>query len=161
MKILLQCELAQIRRQQYQIFPCSSARWAINFIPQLITNPTGHNQPLEVITHTLIILQEFNKHYKNLLGTKHTSIEQPKLTNLYQNDIRDATYTDIECNDHLHPLVDPITLDEVRHTVFSLPKDKVSGLDGYPIEFFQNYWDVVRDDVFQTITAFYYNWLDL
>jgi hypothetical protein len=114
-----------------------------------------------VITQTPRILQEFNEHYKNLLGTKHTSYMQmqPNLTALYPPGISATAYT--LTNDHLRPLVDPITLTEVKQAVFTLTKDKASGPDGFPIEFFQTYWDIVRDDIFQVVTAFYHNSLDL
>jgi Reverse transcriptase (RNA-dependent DNA polymerase) len=46
--------------------------------------------------------------------------------------------------------------------VFALPKDKAAtGPDGFPIKFFQNYWDIVADDLHKAISAFYHNQLDL
>jgi hypothetical protein len=64
-------------------------------------------------------------------------------------------------DDLLRPLVDPITLNEIKQTVFALSKGKASGPDGSPIEFFQTYWDIVKEDIFQAITTFYHNRLDL
>jgi hypothetical protein len=116
-----------------------------------------------VITQTPIILQEFIQHYKNLLGTKHTSSQQPSLTNLYptQNHSTARSHVHTGSADYLRLLIDQITLEEVKHMVFSLPKDKASGPDGYLIEFFQTYWNIMWDDVYRAITVFYYNRLDL
>jgi Reverse transcriptase (RNA-dependent DNA polymerase) len=45
--------------------------------------------------------------------------------------------------------------------VFALPNDKASGPDRFTTEFFKMYWDIIRDDLYQAIVAFYHNRLDL
>jgi Reverse transcriptase (RNA-dependent DNA polymerase) len=64
-------------------------------------------------------------------------------------------------NDFLRPLVDPISVAELKSTVFTIPKDKVVGPDGFPIEFFQQYWDIIWEELYRAVTTFYHNKLDL
>jgi Reverse transcriptase (RNA-dependent DNA polymerase) len=64
-------------------------------------------------------------------------------------------------NDFLRPLVDPITMAELKTTVFSIPKDKAVGPDEFPIEFFHHYWDIIWEDLYRAVSAFYHNKLDL
>jgi Reverse transcriptase (RNA-dependent DNA polymerase) len=45
--------------------------------------------------------------------------------------------------------------------VFTLPNDNASEPYRFPTEFFKTYWDIIRDDLYQAITAFYHNRLDL
>lgn len=40
-----------------------------------------------------------------------------------------------------------ITDEEIKETVFHLPKGKASGPDGLPIEFYQVLWDIVGTDL--------------
>jgi hypothetical protein len=46
-------------------------------------------------------------------------------------------------NDFLRPLADRIIVAELKNAVFIIPKDKTIGPDGFPIEFFQHYWDII------------------
>jgi hypothetical protein len=87
----------------------------------------------------MMILQEFNKHYKNLLKTRHVSTSQPNLTALYQPHPSEPPTPYMEGSDLLRLLTEPITLNELKHAMFTLPKDKASSPDKYPIEFFQTY----------------------
>jgi hypothetical protein len=141
----------------------ASAKHVINFILQITIQPHDPQQPPQTITQSLLILKEFNEYYRNLLGTKQIASRTPNLSTLYPNHTTSPhpSHTLTGGHDYLCPLIDPITLAEVKHVIFALPKDKASGPDGFSIEFFQNYWDTVRNDIFQTVNAFYYNRLDL
>jgi hypothetical protein len=141
----------------------ASAKRTANFIPQINQQAPSSQLPPKPITHAPLILNEFDKYYKNLLGTRHQSPTTPDLTMLYQTQVNYTGPTSqlTGPNDHLHALIDPITLQAVKQAVFALPKDKASGSNGFPIEFFQTYWDIVRDDIFLGVTDFYNNKLDL
>jgi hypothetical protein len=119
--------------------------------------------PPPAITHLPLILQEFDKYYRALLGTKHCTPLTPSLYTLYQNHAENPNPTSIftSTNDQLCVLIDPITLQEVKEAIFALPKDKASGPYGFPIEFFQTYWNIISDDVYKSVTDFYHNRLDL
>lgn len=41
-------------------------------------------------------------------------------------------------------LLDAFTLDEIKIVVFSMEKNKAPGPDGFPIEFFQRFWDIIK-----------------
>lgn len=50
-------------------------------------------------------------------------------------------------------LLVPITPEEVKTAVFSLPKDSAPGSDGFHAHFFQANWETVQHDIFQMITS--------
>lgn len=49
------------------------------------------------------------------------------------------------------------TLDEIKKAIFYLPKEKAPGLDGYPLLFFQECWDIIKDDLFSFFSEFHAN----
>jgi Reverse transcriptase (RNA-dependent DNA polymerase) len=129
----------------------ASARRAHNHIPQVTIQPTNPTDPPTTVTHTPQIISEFIAFYKTILGTP-----SPGLLNL----CLEALYP--QPNPHfLRPLIDPISIREIKNVVFSLPKDKANGPDGLPIEFFQEYWEFISDDLHSMVMTFYHNRLDL
>lgn len=48
-----------------------------------------------------------------------------------------------------------VTEEEVRSIVFSMPKNKAPGPDGYPAEFYQKAWPVIGADVVAAINSFF------
>lgn len=51
----------------------------------------------------------------------------------------------------------PFSEVEVKETVFELGDDKVPGPDGFPIVFFQKFWEHVKGELFQFFNEFYEN----
>lgn len=51
----------------------------------------------------------------------------------------------------LAALDENITQQEVRLAVMELPKNKASGPDGFPAEFYQNFWDIMAPDIMKLI----------
>ncbi len=47
----------------------------------------------------------------------------------------------------------PITIKELQMAVFQMLKGKSPGLDGIPVEFYQEYWDIIKDLYFDFIRA--------
>ncbi|OAY79521.1 Ribonucleoside-diphosphate reductase large subunit [Ananas comosus] len=45
-------------------------------------------------------------------------------------------------------LTTPFTLDEVKVATFQLGSDKAPGPDGFPLLFFQTFWESVKEDIF-------------
>jgi hypothetical protein len=129
----------------------ASARRTQNHIPHITVQPTNTASPPVIISHAPHILSEFTTFYRNLLGTPILSLLKPHLDTLYgQPNL-----------DFLRALVDPISSYEIKNDVFALPKDKITGPDGFPIEFFQTCWHIVSEDLHHVVTSFYYNQLDL
>ncbi|XP_020524781.1 uncharacterized protein LOC110007559 [Amborella trichopoda] len=47
-----------------------------------------------------------------------------------------------------------ITIQELHHVVFALPGDKASGPDGFPLVFFQRFWNIIKDDLLAVVREF-------
>ncbi|XP_074293205.1 uncharacterized protein LOC141620164 [Silene latifolia] len=56
---------------------------------------------------------------------------------------------------HWEALNRPVTADEVKKALFSIPKDKSPGLDGYTSQFFRDSWDLTGGDVTAAILNFF------
>ena len=50
----------------------------------------------------------------------------------------------LEMKEHL---MNAISLEELERTIFQMKKGKALGLDGFPIEFFQEFWDIIKIDL--------------
>jgi hypothetical protein len=44
-------------------------------------------------------------------------------------------------------LVAPFSEKEVKDAIFQMKHNKASGPDGFPIEFYQAFWEIVKDDL--------------
>ena len=44
-------------------------------------------------------------------------------------------------------LMRDISLEELEGVVFNMKKGKVLGPDGFPIDFFQEFWDIIKLDL--------------
>lgn len=47
------------------------------------------------------------------------------------------------------------SLEKVHNAVFNMKKDSASGLDGLEPFFFQNYWSIIKDDVYPAILQYF------
>jgi hypothetical protein len=121
-----------------------------NYIMQ-ITDP---NNPDSLITGEASIQQHFDQFYKDLLGTRtqQTPATTPPMTPLptLLNTTTDLTGL----------AVNFIEL-EVKNVIFHLAKGKASGPDGFPNEFFQQYWSTIKGDILQVLNNFYDHKVDL
>jgi hypothetical protein len=50
---------------------------------------------------------------------------------------------------------------EVKNALFSMRKNKAPGPDNIPIEFYQHYWDVVKNEIMNLFYAFHAGFLDV
>ncbi|XP_074289264.1 uncharacterized protein LOC141614416 [Silene latifolia] len=92
------------------------------------------------------IQEGFLDYYQTLLGS-HTQtivVQQHVVT-------RGPCCTD----EHWIILAQPVTLEEVKQSIFSIPNDKSSGPDGYSSQFFKDSWDIVGDEVSAAIINFF------
>lgn len=84
-------------------------------------------------------------YYSHLLGTK-SDVQTPFSVEVIQS---------------LHPfrrdsdLVEKLTLipsyEEITQTVFTMPRDKAPGPDGFPVEFFWEAWLIVKDNTIAAV----------
>jgi Reverse transcriptase (RNA-dependent DNA polymerase) len=121
-----------------------STRRKNNYISQLQDpqTQTTMQDPIEII-HT------FSTYYKEILRTSsltHTSDDWVQRVLPHQN---------------LTGLTMPFNEHEIKNAVFHLAKGKSVGADGFLIEFFQKYWDVISKDIIGRNQDFYDNKVDL
>ena len=48
----------------------------------------------------------------------------------------------------------PFSEEEVRAAVFQMEHNKAPGPDGFPTEFYQNFWDVIKTDLMELFNSF-------
>ncbi|XP_039114040.1 uncharacterized protein LOC120249550 [Dioscorea cayenensis subsp. rotundata] len=63
---------------------------------------------------------------------------------------------DLLSQQDLSSLDNPFSQEEIRRAVFDLNADKAPGPDGFPIFFFQKYWEIVKDDIYKLCDDFYW-----
>lgn len=63
--------------------------------------------------------------------------------------------------DQLMALNKPVTLAEIETTIFQIRPYKAPGPDGILAFFYQEYWDIMKHDIFNTVLAFFHSgsWL--
>ena len=54
-------------------------------------------------------------------------------------------------------LLNPILLPELEKIVFNMKKGKAPGPDGFPIEFFQEFWEIIKYDLLDVVQESYRN----
>ena len=52
-------------------------------------------------------------------------------------------------------------LEEVKIALFSIDSKKTPGPDGFGVGFFKNYWHIIQNDLFNSVTAVSYTHLTL
>jgi hypothetical protein len=52
-------------------------------------------------------------------------------------------------------LVAAFTEKEVKEAIFQMEHNKAPGPDGFPIEFYQTFWEVIKEDLTTLFTKFY------
>ena len=81
------------------------------------------------------IKETFMKYYSNLLGTPEKTLIQLNWEALYS-----------EPPENLSELEAPFS-EEIKNALFSLARDKSSGLEGFSISFYQHFWDTIKKDL--------------
>jgi hypothetical protein len=79
------------------------------------------------------------KYYKNLFGASQTS--DLTLNESLVEDIPQLTSSESE------KLMAEFSEKEVREAIFQMKHNKATGPDGFPAEFFQVFWSLIKDDL--------------
>lgn len=74
--------------------------------------------------------------------------EKPRILYLFSSCIKEETAHNIE---------KPFSMEEIRYAVFSKEKDKSLGLDGFSMLFYQECWDILKEDIMKVFVEFYEN----
>ncbi|XP_074319911.1 uncharacterized protein LOC141656761 [Silene latifolia] len=93
-----------------------------------------------------LILEAFLEFYKNLLGTS-----EPVL-NISSSVVKLGKGCTSE---HHYLLLAPVSKEEIKKVMFSIPSHKAAGPDGYSSAFFKDAWDMVGDSVCSAIQDFF------
>ncbi|XP_074314061.1 uncharacterized protein LOC141649266 [Silene latifolia] len=88
----------------------------------------------------------FLEYYQSLLGSQ-TGTEKVNLTVVRNG----ACGTD----EHRNILSRPITAEEVKQCLFSIPKGKSPGPDGYGSQFFRDAWEIIGDEICAAVQNFF------
>jgi mannosylglycoprotein endo-beta-mannosidase len=91
-------------------------------------------------------------YYENLFGTPEASG-----ISLMENQILDIPQVTQEEND---VLIGPFTEFEVRAAVFQMEHNKAPGPDGFPAEFYQVFWGIIKDDLLRLFSDLHREALD-
>lgn len=92
---------------------------------------------------------------KNILSEYFNDIyasHQPRNFNLVTSDFAPRVPMDMN-----RSLTAPLSLEEVKHAVFSINPRKAPGEDGFTSFFFQKYWEILGTEIFKAVLDFF-NW---
>ena len=108
--------------------------------------------------HTVIdgdapLKQHITNYYKSLFGSPENSFIE--LDEHYVHDIPQVSELE---NEHL---TDAFSESEVRTAVFQMEHNKAPGPDGFPPEFYQVFWDLLKDDLMAMFMEFHEGTLPL
>jgi hypothetical protein len=97
--------------------------------------------------------RHITNYYKNLLGTP----EQTEIA-LMEDQISDIPQVSLEENESL---IADFTEYEVREAIFQMGHNKAPVPDGFPTEFYQVFWGVIKEDLLALFHEFHKDTLDL
>jgi mannosylglycoprotein endo-beta-mannosidase len=92
-------------------------------------------------------------YYKNLFGEP----DEGNFT-MYEARIEDIPQVSVEENGLLTA---PYTEEGVRKAIFLMERNKAPGLDGFPAEFYQTFWDTIRVDLMGMFSSLHAGQLEL
>jgi hypothetical protein len=52
-------------------------------------------------------------------------------------------------------LISPFTMDEIKQAVFQMEHNKARGPDGFSAEFYQVFWEIIKEDLLALFLDFY------
>ncbi|XP_020262214.1 uncharacterized protein LOC109838161 [Asparagus officinalis] len=151
---LLNCEISFLQQKAKIQWSVKGDR-NISYFHSIIKSNRHHNRVLVLnnslgrkITEEEEIVKEIISYYKNLMGTAIPTSDPS--TEIIQNG---------PCLDenHIRLLSAPISNEEIRKAVFSIPDNKSPGPDGYGSSFFKSSWNVIGDEVTHAIQEFFQN----
>ncbi|XP_074291245.1 uncharacterized protein LOC141618020 [Silene latifolia] len=106
-----------------------------------ITDLHGNNH-----TDPVLIENSFLEYYQELLGSSKITTPVHVPTVRKGNLVTDA---------HVTILLKPVTDDEIKNCVFSIPSTKAPGPDGYSSQFFKDAWPIIGADICAAIQDFF------
>jgi hypothetical protein len=105
-----------------------------------------------ILTGDVQLKEHINSYYKNLFGPSEVS-----LISLDESRTEDIQVSDLENES----LTEPFTQEEVWAAVFQMEHNKAPGPDGFPPEFYQVFWGLIKNDLMALFLDFYQGTLPL
>jgi hypothetical protein len=106
-----------------------------------------------IISGTGQLLQHATSYYKSLFG--------PADGNAFDLDPDVWPIEERVTEQENVELTKPFLEDEIRNALFQMERNKVTGPDGLPIEFFQKCWELMKGDICDLFHDFYMGVLDI
>ena len=101
----------------------------------------------DIIMGTLDLLNHATNFYKELFGPAQGNMF-PLSNNLWH----EGEVLNDEDNEWLNR---PFSESEIKSALFQMETNKTAGPDKIPIEFYQSYWDIIKDDILELFNEFY------
>ena len=93
------------------------------------------------------------KYYKNMFG-------EPEEGNFSVDKSRTYDIPQVSDEENVH-LTAPYSEDEVKKAVFQMEHNKATGPDGFPAEFYQTFWEIIKTDLLELFNALHVGQLKL
>jgi hypothetical protein len=108
---------------------------------------------LETVQGTPNLLAHATSFYKDLFGPQQMSHAR----------LRDDSWSASEClsESDRREMDLPFSEKEVKDVIDQMERNKAAGPDGFPIEFYQVCWDIIKDDLMQIFEDFYQHKINL
>uniref|UniRef100_A0A803Q408 Reverse transcriptase domain-containing protein n=1 Tax=Cannabis sativa TaxID=3483 RepID=A0A803Q408_CANSA len=92
------------------------------------------------------ITKAFLMFYQKLLGSKVVA----------RRSVNTRIITQGPCVTNMHSqiLLAPYSMEDVKKAVFNIPASKAPGPDGYNSSFYQDNWELIKNDIFEAVTSF-------
>ncbi len=127
-----------------KFFHCrANCRRILNRITKISDGTSSFSSPVDIANH-------LHCFFRNQLGAMSVAGASINLQLLYGGAVSDLS--------SLHA---PFTSEEVSLAVFSSPPEKAPGPDGFPMLFYQLFWDTIKEDVMGVFEAFFSGALNL
>lgn len=102
-----------------------------------------------ILTDLGDIKNEAMEYFKRFLQGNQQ--ETDPVSEVYLDNLLDFRYSE----QMARILVRPVTTEEIKEVVFSMPLSKAPGPDGYRVEFFRTAWPVVGSDFIKSVQSFF------
>ena len=100
-----------------------------------------------IITGDAQLKEHITSYYKNLFGpstNSHIMLDESQTDDIPQVSQLENEY-----------LTDTFSQEEVRAAIFQMEHNKAPGPDGFPLEFYQVFWNLIKDDLMALFTDFH------
>jgi hypothetical protein len=101
----------------------------------------------KVIEGDQVLKEYITSYYKVLFGPP-----KPSSFSLDESRVDDIEQVSQEENDLM---IRPFTMDEVEEAIFQMEHNKAPGPDGFPVEFYQSCWEIIKNDLMALFRKFH------